>query len=460
MTEHYKLKFGKKILKIPKSFVKQSGFLSNLFDGNEETIIKVPKQISYSALIKLIYFYENMYDHGTMNIYTIEMIKCANYIDLTMEKHGIFDTLINELCEYLHKDNVLIQLLNKYPNESWNWNKLSNNPNITIDYIKYHMDKTWNLEDLSCNPNITMKDMLLNCNTDLLRFSELMCNPNMNMHTVDWNKDQYQNYIAILSSSASITMKDIINNPINWDYREISFNPNLTQEYIEKNINKSWNWAGMSKNPCINMKFVKKHDDKSWNWDALAYNSSITMDDIINNINEPWIYWKIACNPNITIEFVEKYIIDDSTILLYTEGDDPSILAYIENVYTNLSSNPGIDINTIKNNSNIMWNSRCITRNSNISMNDIKNNPEIQWDEESILHNPNITMEYIEKYIENYIFDTFGILSSNILIYANNQYFTKYLTEQGLSYDLIKYIIEKYVSKYHIKHEDILDDIS
>ena len=52
--------------------------------------------------------------------------------------------------------NVLMYLLEKYPEKPWNWIHISQNPNITMEFIEKHPEKPWNWMCVFCNPNITM----------------------------------------------------------------------------------------------------------------------------------------------------------------------------------------------------------------------------------------------------------------------------------------------------------------
>ena len=51
------------------------------------------------------------------------------------------------------------------------------------------------------------------------------------------------------------------NKPWNWEW--ISYNPNITMEFIEKYPNKPWDWHWMSHNPNINMEMIEKHPEKT-----------------------------------------------------------------------------------------------------------------------------------------------------------------------------------------------------
>ena len=52
---------------------------------------------------------------------------------------------------------------------------------------------------------------------------------------------------------------------------------------IEKYPDKPWDWIWISYNPNITMEFVEKYPDKPWNWYRLSQNPNITM-EIIENI--------------------------------------------------------------------------------------------------------------------------------------------------------------------------------
>src|SRR5271155_4168072 len=50
--------------------------------------------------------------------------------------------------------NHLWTLINKYPDEKWNWYWISTNPNITWEIISGNPDNPWNWNGISQNPNI------------------------------------------------------------------------------------------------------------------------------------------------------------------------------------------------------------------------------------------------------------------------------------------------------------------
>ena len=52
-------------------------------------------------------------------------------------------------------------------------------------------------------------------------------------------------------------MEDIINNQNKkWDYRCMSNNPNLSLDYVSKNIKKDWDFKLLSNNPNLTFRFL------------------------------------------------------------------------------------------------------------------------------------------------------------------------------------------------------------
>jgi hypothetical protein len=93
-------------------------------------------------------------------------------------------------------------------------------------------------------------------------------------------------------------------------WSELSSNPNLTIDVIEKNREKPWDWVEISKLPNITFSIVEKHPDIPWEWDAgLLANPNITPDFIMDNLHLPWgnNFLKLIENPNLTMDFVERY---------------------------------------------------------------------------------------------------------------------------------------------------------
>ena len=75
-------------------------------------------------------------------------------------------------------------------------------------------------------------------------------------------------------------------------------------KFILNNPDKNWNWDDISKNPNITMKFILDNPDKDWDWEIISCNPNITMKDISDNPDKDWDWYFISRNPNITIKII------------------------------------------------------------------------------------------------------------------------------------------------------------
>ena len=44
-----------------------------------------------------------------------------------------------------------MEMIEKHPDEDWNWNEISSNPNITMEIIENNPENPWNWEYISLN---------------------------------------------------------------------------------------------------------------------------------------------------------------------------------------------------------------------------------------------------------------------------------------------------------------------
>lgn len=174
---------------------------------------------------------------------------------------------------------------------------------------------------------------------------------------------------------------------VNWDWYELSYNPNITFDFVKENLNKKWNWTRLSSNPSITQEDIQSNPDMAWEWQGIAENPNITLEFIKENIDrltqaDECNEWRgISSNPNITIEFIKENINKPWNWL-------------------ELSRNPCITLDIIIKNPDIPWNWYGISCNSNITMDMIKENPDKPWIWFAISMNPNITWDFIRSNLD------------------------------------------------------------
>lgn len=93
--------------------------------------------------------------------------------------------------------------------------------------------------------------------------------------------------------------------------RSYQYDKNITIEEIEKDIDK-WDWKELSEYNCITEEFVEKYIDKPWEWGIRGFSRSswVTEEFIERHIDKPWDWGEFGLSQtrNISIDFMEKYI--------------------------------------------------------------------------------------------------------------------------------------------------------
>ena len=206
--------------------------------------------------------------------------------------------------------------------------------------------------------------------------------------------------------------------PLDYDY--ISYNQNITVEFIEKHIDKPWNWNNLSENPNITVNFLKKYIDKDWDWSSLSSNKNITLEFIVNNMYKQWCWSDLLKNKNITAGFIERnlnlYInrewdwcdvlsnpnidedfIDNNKRKIHFSGGQ---IYNEDNYYSALSYWPNISMKFIESHINEKWSWRTLSENPHISLEFIEKHIDKDWYWRDLSKNPKITTGFIETHID------------------------------------------------------------
>ena len=219
-----------------------------------------------------------------------------------------------------------------------------------------------------------------------------------------------------------------------WDWYNISANPNITINYVKNNIDKEWYFGLLSYNSNIinnskeSFDFVFNNLDKNWNWYLLS--KHLNIEYIKNNIEIPWNWTGIAENENLNDEFVEKYIeyFSPQHFTLMTRKskyikNNISLDFILKNIRLNWCWNSIFKrddvtkeflLNNMEyfNMNNIKLCRWSISSNKNITLDIIESYDEKYWDWQGISANPNLTIDFIEKHI-NQDWNWYNISNNN-----------------------------------------------
>jgi hypothetical protein len=159
----------------------------------------------------------------------------------------------------------------------------------------------FNLDGLSSN--FTLSSNFINNNLKDINAYNILHNKSIITDNFEFIFVTFLGEMSLININHSITPEMIESHPeLKWDYNLLYNSLFITEEFIEKNIDKISNWFSFSKNPNISFEFIKKHSNKNWNW--LLISKRVTFNQIINNLQFKWSWLEITKNPNITLELI------------------------------------------------------------------------------------------------------------------------------------------------------------
>ena len=159
------------------------------------------------------------------------------------------------------------------PNKRWNWNELSVLSNMTIDIVDKMSQYDWDWNAVFRYKPIT------------LEFAQKYSHKCTNYKSISLNKDLPLDVIEYMNSTY---------NCIDWDY--ISYNYNMTIDFVLKYHKKKWNWKALTTNSSITLSAILKNPSLPWDWKELSSNTYISPMFIVQNANLPWNYKKVGKN--------------------------------------------------------------------------------------------------------------------------------------------------------------------
>ena len=289
----------------------------------------------------------------------------------------IFTWMVENTHKILEFDDRLsVELIEKYKYK-WNYRGLSFNSNITEKFILKYLNKNWDIYFL------ISKNRIIN-------FKALSKSNNINQSILykypdkpwDWEW-LIENRDIKIEYNKNISMNLIKKYKYKWNYKYLSYNPNLTEEFILKYPHQNWDieyliennkitdFNVLSKFKEINQDIIDKYSNKPWDWEWLSENTNIC----INEFDCCNTYYNYSHKSYITEEIILKY------------------------PYQNW------DIEYLIDCTNKIINFNALTKFKYINQNIIDKYPDKPWDWEWLIKNTNINVEkyisidLIEKYL-------------------------------------------------------------
>lgn len=235
------------------------------------------------------------------------------------------------------RENIIIKLLEKYGTLLRSYTSLQRSPYLNLNDIRKYFVRFCHIS-IGYNQNIITDDFINSRQLpDVLDYKCVY-------ESVELNSDNVEQ--CLLSSYRTFKnptfTSDFINKYVgdyfdDWEY--ISFNPNLTPEFIEKYKNKlNWSflsenpaltlsliylyihkisWIGVSNNINIDETFITKYIDRL-NMSRLSRNPAFTM-MLVEKFKDRVCWRTLSYNPSLTTSYIDKYIdmfVDNDNLIM------------------------------------------------------------------------------------------------------------------------------------------------
>ncbi len=255
-------------------------------------------------------------------------------------------------------------------------------------------------------------------------YLELSRNPNITIDYITENLDKDW-YPDCLTCNRRFTLTDILNNPkIPWQKNIITYNRNIPASYEEwefilQHPEYKWTYKRLCRNNGLSWDIIVNNLDKFGNY--ISKNPNITLDIVRNNPQLNWNFYKMSYNSSITLELVEEFINEDWDFWVLVEQKNiinhPRSMEFFYNNLDKIGMRDFSQIATqeiIEKYPNLNWQHDMLSRNKNITFEFTKKHPEINWNYERFSENPNMNINILLNNLE--INWDYSSLSSNLSI--------------------------------------------
>jgi hypothetical protein len=212
-----------------------------------------------------------------------------------MRRHLYIPWSIETVCM---NPNITMEMIKVYPQPFnnglyWYYENIGFNENITIEFLRENYDRIARVLNIRCfyqNPNFTeeMYEFLkekVGISPDLNKsYVETYCNfmEKDGKRAIEVYKEEPRKYSLLdLCRNPVITWANIMNNPVlNWNYSNISLNPNIEKENIESTIDKGWSTFYLLGNENLKIEYILELIERYKEENTCISLSSISLSSI------------------------------------------------------------------------------------------------------------------------------------------------------------------------------------
>lgn len=211
--------------------------------------------------------------------------------------------------------NVTWNSYKKHPELPWVWENINNNPNIGWDLVQQHPEECWDINVMLHHPTVTCEaiESLEKYQPEInINYFSLSHNPNITLNFVLNRLDKIW-YWDALSRYLKLHKQDIIehHHNINWSVYCLNCNSSFSVEDIiqlHRYCFQDSPYSGIIYNPNVKWEDITNpsYSFIRWDWTFVSFHQSITMEIITSNLDKPWNWRFVSINPNLTWEFIKE----------------------------------------------------------------------------------------------------------------------------------------------------------
>ena len=290
------------------------------------------------------------------------------------------------------------------------WGKVSQGEGITINDIIENPQLPWRYDYLSWRNDLTIP--FLRQYKHKLNWTHISKKKRSITDIIE-NIDLPWDFNEI---SSWVLWSDVEDHPeLPWNFNDMSSNENITPNVIMANPHCHWNYSKLCQKMPLDFLYENKLD-----YDSLSNNLNITINYIIEHQDQPWNYGSLACNRSITFEDIQRtpYLPWDIEDLYYDHTDkmidilpnyciswrrashEASLDTIIKHPnkpwnYSELSLNPRVTIEYIRQNKDQCWVWDTLTNKFNVE--ELISNRDLPWVWKNLFYRQGVNWDLIEQ---------------------------------------------------------------
>ena len=214
-------------------------------------------------------------------------------IDTLIAKYGADPESLSIL---MNREDVTMEYIESHPEYPWPYSQIYSLKKLSIDFIKKHEDEVdfWNC--LQFHTGYTLKEFLI-------AFPGRVYEPDLIYRTGMTFEEALKADSDILEVLAKNTRYHpricelVTANPdLKWNWNEISFNPNLTVEFMHK-YRKQINWVYLT--TVMPKQVIRANHKLPWDYRMYSYRTDLTRAELFEHLPSYYDTFMFGCHPQI-----------------------------------------------------------------------------------------------------------------------------------------------------------------